>query len=406
MTRKHLILLLGAVTLFSAACHRIEEPAGGTVTLTFHAGEPATRAETPGDGNVADGGGIYCTAVESGTPPDVTVTPDLVIFIANEDGIIKRYPGDGTLVENDYVEGTTAGIGRATTLSISFNFTAGQVGSYSVFAVANKGGSGGTINIPDLSSISSISELNDLIIDLNAADASPEVGGRMPLSAMGTLNVAQGLYGKFNGLLELEMLRCVAKVQLSFINLTGAALDLHNCQIKFKDMDTRQAWLFQRDPDFVERGDSNTDGKDDNYRDYDTSTTAAIANLIQFPAADNPATTDVDERVKDAFDSPLLFFPSIAPMQSVPSAGKRYLCDISFRIKKASAENYDPDNSSTYEEKTFTDLPIHNRYSQDILALSRNQYLQIETTISKGGNVSFNFIVNNWTPHNPKVIFN
>ena len=55
--------------------------------------------------------------------------------------------------------------------------------------------------------------------------------------------------------------------------------------------------------------------------------------------------------------------------------------------------------------KTFTDLPIHNKNSQDILALSRNQYLQIETTISKGGDVSFNFIVNNWTPHNPTVIF-
>ena len=402
MIRRIFILLLGAISLFGTACRRIEEPSG-TVTLTFRVGEPATRAETPGDGNVADGGGIYCTA--SGTAPDITVTPDLVIFIANETGIVKRFPDEGTVVETDYVDGATSGVGAATSLSISFNFTAAEVGSYSVFALANINGTGGNLSIPDLSSITTISQLNDLKIGL-ADSGSPTVGDRMPLSAMGTLQVAQGLYGKFNGLLELEMLRCVAKVQLKFKNLTGAPLDLHNCQIDFKDMNTKQAWFFSRDPDFVELGDTDpSDGKDDNYRNY-TSETANINSLTGFPAVDDPNTTSVDEREKNAFIGPLLFFPSIAPQQTKPSAGKRYLCDISFRVKKDAAPLYKPDDPNTYDEKTFSNLPIHNYYSQDILALKRNQYLQIETTISKGLNVSFNFIVNNWEVHNPKVTFN
>ena len=387
MMRKAFIFLLCAVFLFGAACRRIEDPVGGTVTLTFRTEEPATRAVTPGDGDVADGGGIYCT--KSG---DV-VTADLVILILDENGTIKkRYPNDGSLGASDDNYGTVIesdyDSNHATTLSVSFTFN--EVGSFSVYAVANLGSDGNLdINSGLLSSASSPSALDNL--QLGYTGTAPSVGTRMPLSATGTLQVAQGLYGKFNGLLELEMLRCVAKVQLTFKNLTGAALSLTDCSVTFKDMNTRKAWLFPRDPDFVELGDTSpADNKDDNFGDY-TTVTADIADLTDIPYIDNLATDTVDERDRDAFTKPLLFFPSIAPRQTVPSAGNRYLCDISFKVNDV--------------QKTFTNLPIHDLYTQDILALKRNQYLHIETTISQGSNVSFNFRVENWVAHNPTVIF-
>ena len=378
MIRKVLILLLISVTLFGAACKRIDEHAGGPVTLTFRVGDTATKAETPGDGNVADGGGIFCTE-EAGI-----VTPDLVIFIFNEDGTLrKRYPGAGsTLVESDYASG------HATTLSISFGSTGWEDGAYTVFALANIAGTEGNLDMPDLSSITSISQLENLQLGI-VSGTSPNVGDRMPLSASGTLHVAKGLYEKYNGLLEMEMLRCFAKVQLTFKNLTGEDLTLSNCQVTFKDMNTKKAWLFPRDPDFVELG-IVSGTKDSNYGDYAT-VAGDIADLSAIPYTDNPATDD-DERDRDAFVSPILFFPSIAPKQTVPSSGSRYLCKIYFKIGSTA--------------KTFDNLPIHDNYTQDIPELKRNQYLQIMTTISKGTDVSFNFYVKNWDEHHESVIFN
>ena len=381
MIKKGLILLLGTAVLFGTACRRIEEPAGGTVTLTFHAGELATKANTPGDGDVADGGGIFCT--EAGG----VVTPDLVIFIFNADGSLKkRFPGDGALVEGTYVNG------HATTLSVSFGYQSSDGwadGTYTVFALANLAGTSGNLDFPNLSSITDISQLEDLQLGV-ISGTSPQVGDRMPLSASGTLYVAKGLHDKYNGLLELEMLRCFAKVQLTFKNLTGELLTLNECQVTFKDMNTHKAWLFPRDPDFVQLGGSGT--KDDNYGDYTTvAGDISTTNLTDIPFTDNTATDD-DERERDAFVSPLLFFPSIAPMQTQPSAGNRYLCDITFKVNG--------------EQKTFTKLPIHDVYARDIPALKRNQYLQILTTIGKGADVSFNFYVKNWEERHESVIFN
>lgn len=378
MTRKEFILLLSLVLLFVAACGRVEEPSGGDVVLTFRVGEPATKANTPGDGDVADGGGIYCTKAGD------VVTPDLVIFIFNEDGTLrKRYPTDGVLAESDYDSG------HATTLSISFGSSGWEDGAYEVFALANIGGTGGNLDIPDLSSITSISQLEDLKLGISSG-TSPQVGDRMPLSASGTLHVAKGLYDKYNGLVELEMLRCFAKVQLTFRNLTGELLTLTNCSVTFKDMNTKKAWLFPREPDFVTLGGSGT--KDDNYGDYTTvAADISTSNLTNIPFTDDLLTDD-DERDREAFVSPLLFFPSIAPSQTVPSAGNRYLCNISFNVGTAA--------------KTFTNLPIHDEFTQDIPVLKRNQYLQILTTIGKGTNVSFNFYVKNWEEHNESVTFN
>ena len=84
----------------------------------------------------------------------------------------------------------------------------------------------------------------------------------------------------------------------------------------------------------------------------------------------------------------LLVFPSVAPARAV---GSRYFCSISFDISNRSY--------------SFTDLPIHDKQSQDILALGRNQYLQIETRINKGLDVSFSFEVDDWNNHSEEILF-
>lgn len=395
------VLEIVLVLLAGAACSREQVPAAddGNVTISFRVGDADTKAVSPGDGNVADGGGIYCTK-EAGPP--VVFTPDLYIFICDwETGaVVKRYPGDadddgdedGTVnsVDSDWSEGN-----KSTFLSVSFTFD-GE-GTYAVYALANVGGTGSNLSIPSVASVTNASQLDALVLELSAAAltldpaAAPVVGSRMPLSAKGSLNVVKGLNeGKYNGYVELQLLRCFNKVQFSFKNLTGSELNLYNCQITFKDMNVQQGWLFPVSPDFVKLEDANDDGKDDNYRDY-TSATANVTGIA-----------DQDE--KSFFDNPVLFLPSVAPEQTKPSKGKRYLCDISFRIQK-DGKTYDSGDATTYDTKSFTNLPIHTPKSLDITTLGRNQYLQIITTVSKGLNVSFNFKVNEWVEHKEYVTF-
>lgn len=402
MMYRRLIQMLGMVLvlLAAAACSREEMPvADGNVTISFQVGEPDTKAETPGNGDLADGGGIYCTKEDG---PPVVLTPDLYIFICDwETGeLVKRYPGDadddgnedGTINsgDSDWSEGN-----KSTFLSVSFSFN-GE-GTYSVYALANVGGTGSNLSIPSLASVTNASQLDEMILGLSAAAleanpaASPVVGTRMPLSAKGSLNVVKGLNeGRYNGYVKLQLLRCFHKVQFTFKNLTGSELSLYNCQITFKDLNVQQGWLFPTSPDFVELGDGNDDKLDDNYRDY-TSDTADVTGIM-------------DQEEKSFFANPVLFLPSVAPTQAKPSKGQRYLCNISFRIQKQ-GETYNSGDASTYTEKSFTNLPIHTPKSLDITSLDRNQYLQIVTTVSKGLNVSFNFKVNEWEEHKEYVHF-
>lgn len=374
--------------LAGAACSREEMPsAGNNVTISFRVGEPTTRAVAPGDGNVADGGGVYCTK-DSSTPP--VFSPDLYIFICDWDtgAIVSRYPGDGTVEpESEWLEGD-----KSTFLSVAFSL--GEEGVYSVYALANVGG-GGNVALPsagELAAMTNASQLEALYISLS--EDALDVGTRMPLSAKGILNVARGLNpGKYNGYVELELLRCVNKVQFCFKNLTGSTLDLYDCRITFKDLNVQRGWLFPASPDFVEMGDSEDEGDlDDNYRDY-VSPPRNVTGIA-------------DQGEAPLFDSaPVLFLPSVAPMQTRPSKGQRYLCNISFRVQKDTEVPYDAEDPSTYVEKSFTNLPIHTPKSEDIKSLVRNQYLQIVTTVSLGMNVSFNFMVREWDEHKAYVTF-
>lgn len=386
MMYRRLIWMLGMVLvlLAGAACSREQVPvADGNVTISFRVGDPDTKAVSPGDANVADGGGVYCIQA-----PGPVLTPDLYIFICDwETGdVVKRYPGDGAIIDSDWSEGNYT----STFLSVTFSFD-GE-GSYSVYALANVSGGDSNLTLPssvELSAIDNASDLDELMISL--ASSSLDVGARMPLSAKGSLNVVKGLNeGRYNGFVELQLLRCFQKAQISFKNLTGSELSLYNCQITFKDMNVQQGWLFPTSPDFVELGDENEDGKDDNYRDYESGAADVTGIAI--------------DGEKTFFANPVLFLPSVAPEQTKPSKGRRYLCDISFRIPKA-GKTYDSGDASTYDEKSFTNLPIHTPKSMDIKALERNQYLKIITTISEGINVSFNFKVNEWVEHKELVTF-
>ena len=382
------LILLSLAILLGAACSPMEKPETGTVTLAFRVGEPATRA---GDGNVTDGSGIYCTKVAG---PPVVYTPDLHIFICDRETgeVVKHFPEVGNVEECDWVSGD-----KATYLAVAFSFS-GE-GTYSVYALANVGTTGSNLEIPSLAGVTNASQLDAMILTLTDSalatdpNTAPDLGDRMPLSAKGTLNVQRGLSaGNYIGHVELQMLRCVNQVQLSFKNLTGEELNLYNCVVTFKQLNAKQGWLFPADPDFVELGDgADSDKFDDNYRDY-VSTAKDLTGI--------PASSEVP-----LFTTPIRFFPSEAPMQTTPSKGKRYLCDITFRIVR-SGKTYDPSKSSTYDVKNFTNLPIHDPNSQDILSLGRNQYLQIVTTVSKGNDVSFNFRVKEWTEHHATVEFN
>ena len=395
MYRKFIQLLgMTLILLAGAACSREEVPAAdGTVTINFRVGDADTKAVSPGDGNVADGGGIYCHRAAG---PPVVLTPDLYIFICDwETGaLVKRYPGDadddgnedGNVdPDSDWADS------KSTFLSVSFPFNV--EGTYSVYALANVSGGDSNLNLPDilttLATVTNASQLDALLISLAAS--APDVGSRMPLSAKGSLNVVKGLTGdKYNGYVELQMLRCFNKVQFSFKNLTGSELNLYNCQITLKDLNVQQGWLFPTSPDFAPTGeDENSDGKDDNYRDF-TSGIVEVTGIAQ-------------EGEKSFFANPVVFLPSVAPSQTHPSKGQRYLVDISFRVPKTDV--YDSGNSATYDEKSFTNLPIHTPKSLDIKSLERNQYLQIVTTVSKGETVSFNFRVKEWEEHTEYVTF-
>lgn len=334
-------LLLALAPAAWAGCTKSDPPRESAVVLTFCTGHPETRA---GDGNVADGGGIYV---------DGSGNPDLFIAVVNYSGtVVATYCGANT-EDAERLENSTA-----TRTSIRFKNISSS-GNYTVYAVANT--AGGVWGAPGNSSAwgayTTATALDNLTFAQLQNDALPTVTDRMPLSAKGTLYVNEGL----NGLIELELLRCVAKVGFKFKNETGEDLTLTSCTVTLKDINPDQGYLFQKEPDVT-----------GNIRDLE---------LIN-------STLSVPRNVTTALYGDLPVFPSTAPQRAV---GSRYFCNISFTI------------SGT--PKTFNDLPIHDRQSHDIPALGRNQYLQIETRINRGLDVSFNFIVHDWDENTEEILF-
>ncbi len=349
MKRRHLIqpFLVLALTAGAWACQHQDPLPTGSVTLTLSAGSFETRSVTPGTTGAADGGAIVVTNGD----------PDLVIAIANASGsIVAWYPDkNGTEEPNSSCFSTHSG---TSSTQSTIRFAGLAAGTYSVWAVANTDGLWGNMRATLLSCTTS-AQLQALCFTELTGTATPTISqDRMPLSATGTLTVNANKNGQVN----LELLRCLSKVDFSFKNETSESLTLTSCSVTLQRMNPASAYLFAVNPDFTAAEGRNL-------------TLSSAENLVLASGA-------------TASLSPALVFPSVAPAQTL---GNRYLCDVSFSIGETSY--------------SFTDMPVHDYRSADILALERNQYLQITTRINNGNQVSFNFQVLDWEPKTEEVFF-
>jgi len=326
------IKILAALALVACgACSRAPQPSG-SVSITFSTGEPATKA---GDGVVADDGGIYISEN----------VPDLKILLVNSSGTVQaRYPGGATLSSAAATEATV-------------QFSDIPEGEYEVYAVANTG-STLTMAGVDWTTINTKTALDALLFTALSSTTPPTVGDRMPLSATGSLTVNASK----NGQIDLDLLRCVAKVEVIFKNLTGADLTVTDCDVSLAGINPTTGYVFSPDGDDA----------------------AGTARNLTFDTVSSLA-FDTSTNQKLSVGS-LLVFPSVAP-----ASPGYYTCSVSFNVNSV--------------PKSFAALPVHDSKSKNIPALSRNQYLKIEIRISNKTNISFNFEVADWTEKTENVEF-
>ena len=355
------IFLSATVLLLSGvSCTREAPVPGGRISMTLSTADPETKA---GSGDPADGGGIAV---------DANGDPDLVIAIADQTGaLVAWYPDDfwGAMATG-YSSDCLTLHQSSTPSSESTVFISGPGrGNYTVLALANTSG------LPDgvLSSLAAESTLAGLeSVYLSVASGEPSFGASMPLSAKGSLSVNSN----GNGHIDLALLRPVARVSLTFRNMTGnPGLEIHSASAVIHEMNPSRGYLFPQTSDYISG--------------FDRDITLTGDDPLVF--SDNKSTLPEKQ-----------VFPSIAPVRAV---GSRYLCDISFRVTK-SGKTYDSSDPSTFDAYDFTDLPVHDSRSADIHSLKRNQFLRIETRISRNAhNISFNFEVQGWDEKTEQVFF-
>ena len=306
-------------------------------------GEITLRFSTVGlqQTKAADGGGIAASTADASKP-------DLVILIADSQGnVVVKYPQDGSLISSTFTEEAI----------IKFDFSARDAGQYTVYAFGNTEGlwdmtTDGSNTITDLTTLATAAQVEAL----RFTDLADPSGGlavknsRLPLSARASLTVSTGK----NGEAYLELLRCVAKVTAKFINNTGEDLALSSYTSSFRGISPNCGYVLPHDPDFPEGA--------------TTGDLSATEEGLDVPA---DAILSKDWYV----------FPSMGP----------YTSDIGFTL-----------GGKAY---TYNDLPVTNWRAEDIPALGRNQHITIETRISKGLTVSFNFKVAAWEPHSAAVVF-
>lgn len=347
--RASLIFLATAMTLAAGVSCREQDKeekkdvSSSDIVISFSSAVPVTRA---GNGDPEDGGGIVI---------DGSGNPDLFIAIVNYQGnVVATYTGTDT-ADAEKVDAS------ATQVSIRFKNISNS-GEYTVYAMANT--SGGVWGAPADASAweaqTTATALDDLVFSDLGDYGTLSVSDRMPLSAKGTLTISENL----NGHVELEMLRCVGKVGFKFKNECNESITLTGCVVEIEEISPRQGYLFPR-----------TSGDD-------------VAGTSPRSITLNKSSITIGRGASTEMYDMQLVFPSIAPERTV---GSRYFCNIRFTVGDT--------------EKTFTDLPIHDKMSQDIQALGRNQYLQIETRINKGNDISFNFEVIDWTRKQEEITF-
>ena len=345
-----------AVLSLTCSCNKEEVIHGGIVSFSISTGSPITRADSPGDGNVADGGGIF---IADGKP-------DLIILIADSNGtIVKKY--DGTINGTD---GDLQSLSD-TQATIAFDFTDQDTGEFSIYAFGNAQGlwsmtsdGSNVLSRSDLiNTLSSKSDIEGLQFRPLVADTAPSlIDNRLPITAKGSFTVS----AENNGQVSLELIRCVAKVTAEIVNNTGAELSLTDYQHAINGICSDRAYVLENPssiPDGTVSGAITA-----------TEASLTIPAFIQDP--DDPEST-----IPGRYSQSWYVFPSLGP----------YTADISFTS-----------GSNTYN---YTALPITDYRRQDIMSLSRNQRLHIVTRISKGMYVSFNFEVADWLEKTEEVQF-
>ncbi|MBR5431102.1 MAG: hypothetical protein IK119_01820 [Bacteroidales bacterium] len=375
--------LLAALLLVWSSCDEKEplDSTQGRVEVSITTGEILTRAPS---GDPADGGGIIV---------DGSGNPDLMIAIANSGGsLVAWYPDDffNTPMSNDYSSECNTSLTDETTSTVFFTGLLRANGPYTVYAVANTAGLPAGV-LASLKACTTASQMEALQLSVNSGQPAFEDGSHnecMPITAKGTLNVlASG-----NGQVDLQLLRPVARISVTFKNETGDAdLEVHACKVIIGDYNSSwsgainpsRGYLFQHSPD-------------------------EVSGYGRHLEIDAPVNAGNDKLVFDAQNKSTLgtvqVFPSVAPTRQV---GSRYLCTISFRITK-SEQTYDSGVASTFDEYSFPDLPVHDSRSSDIPYLRRNQHLKIETRITKQASLhdySFNFEVQDWDSKDNYVTF-
>lgn len=364
--RSYCLILAACLLLVAGGCTR-EAPMGadGFITLNFGTGDADTKAT----GNAADGGKIVV---------DGSGNPDLIIAIVNSsNAIVAWYPEGFETVPlgNGYSSEVTSSHTASTPADNSTITISGPgKGTYTVYVVANTNAAGLTAARTSLAAATTLSGLEAVKLSVTGDD-SPGFGS-MPLSAKGTLSVnASG-----SGQIDLTLLRVVAKVGLTFENKTGDdGLKLYNCSVTLYKMNPSQGYLFPMGTDYVSGFDRN----------------------LGLSGETNPIEIGNNESVSLPAQ---LVFPSTAPAQE---KGRRYLCDISFRTVKA-GKTYDSADADTYDNHSYTKLPVHDSRSADIQAIERNKRYNIMTRINKRAEdyeVSFNFEVCTWNEVTQSIEF-
>lgn len=322
-------------------------------------------------------------------------TNDLVILIADDsDGaIVATYPSSGRVgVKVGALTPTNAQEGV-------ISFSAIDGGNYTVYAFGNTSGLW-DMTVDDVNTISDLTTLDNASkvealhfkaqsrntvgwenVAAYEATTSPKYddgaelkNGRLPMSAKSSLKVSNN----HNGDAYLELTRCVAKITAKIINNTGSTMALYDYKHTVHGINPSIGWVIPHAEDV-----------------YSPCT---IGNLLANPSlkyhdlypALYPTTDDVPpipiaEDGSDEYD--WFVFPSIGP----------YTVCLAFTLFRDA-----PEERRKYR---YTELPVTNWKAENILSLGRNQHLIVETRISKGLTVSFNFQVQPWTEKSASVEF-
>ena len=357
-------VILAAMLSVWSSCAYLEprDEVQGAVTLTIVTDEAPTRAPS---GDPGDGGGIAV---------DGSGNPDLVIAIASSTGTLMAwYPDDfftGLVMSGDYdTECSTTHTPSTNATASTIMVTGLDRGSYTVLAFANLAGLPSDVRT-NLRACTTMAMIDTVRFRL--ADGQPDFGSKMPLSAKASLSVnASG-----NGQVDVSLLRPVARISMTFRNQTGGAIEIDTCHVSIGNINPSRGYLMPRATDSVATG---------------------LRDMVMIK--DRPLVFGTDPQVTATYNRAVLdtvqVFPSLAPARTL---GSRYLCRVYFRVTKE-GETYDRSDPDTYDEYTFTDLPVHDSHSADITYLRRNQFLKIETRITRRAaehDYSFNFEVQDW----------